>query len=63
MMSGDFYWYSGYVGRNGMYGRFWTSTPFSYTSSRDLYFYSTNVNPSYGNNKPSGLTLRCVAQT
>ena len=60
MLSGALYWSSGYLNDSGTNGNFWASTPNSYTYSRVLGFYSTNVNPSYGNNKPSGLTLRCV---
>ncbi|MBR3180744.1 hypothetical protein IKF63_01545, partial [Candidatus Saccharibacteria bacterium] len=43
-------------------GRFWASTPSSYTLSRYLFFDSANVYPKHVSNKPDGLALRCVAQ-
>ena len=64
MMSGSYNWYNGnsdWGAKNG-YGSFWASTPNSCTLSRHLFFYSTNVNPKYGNNKPNGFSLRCVAR-
>ena len=62
MVSGFLVWYSGYPSNRGTSGHFWASTPNSYTTSRDLYFYSTNVYPKYGGSKPYGFPLRCVAQ-
>ena len=62
MMSGDLYWIYGSLGGRGTNGHFWASTPYSYTSSRDLYFSSTNVYPKSGNDKPYGLPLRRVAR-
>ena len=64
MMSGYYDWHNGnsdWGTKNGR-GVFWSSTPYSYTSSRDLYFYSTNVYFRSGNDKPHGYTLRCVAR-
>ncbi|MBR3180512.1 hypothetical protein IKF63_00295 [Candidatus Saccharibacteria bacterium] len=65
MMSGSYGWNSGnsdWGVRNG-YGYFWSSTLGSYPGSRLLSFFSTNVYPMGGSNKPNGFTLRCVAQT
>ena len=62
MMSGYYWWGSGSTDRKGEYGRFWASTPYSYTDSRSLYFNSTNVYPKGNGNKPGGFTLRRVAQ-
>ena len=60
-MSGHLYWVSGTLNDRGTFGSFWSSTPYSYASSRYLYFGSTYVGPKYGYNKPDGSTLRCVA--
>ena len=62
MMSGSLYWASGNLNNRGTGGSFWASTPGSYTDSRYLDFYSTNVYPKRNYYKPSGLTLRCVAR-
>ena len=62
MMSGYYWWGSGSTDRKGEYGRFWTSTLDSYTNSRLLTFYSTNVGPKNTYNKAYGFTLRRVAQ-
>ena len=62
MLSGDLNWSSGNLNRRGTYGSFWSSTPYAYTNSRYLYFYSTNVGPKNGGYKPNGFTLRCVAR-
>ena len=48
-------------GVNNWRGRFWASTPYSYTDSRYLYFNSTGVLPKNVSNKPDGFPLRCVA--
>ena len=61
MMSGNLGWSSGDLFSRGTYGFFWASTPYSYASSRLLYFRSANVDPKNGGGKPSGYTLRCVA--
>ncbi|MBR3180979.1 hypothetical protein IKF63_02785 [Candidatus Saccharibacteria bacterium] len=63
MMSGLLYWGSGNLVVRGTSGYFWASTPYAYTYSRYLGFYSTNVTPKDGDNKPSGFTLRRVAQS
>ncbi|MBR3180514.1 hypothetical protein IKF63_00305 [Candidatus Saccharibacteria bacterium] len=63
MMSGILSWGSGNLYNRGTAGYFWSSTPYSYTDSRGLVFSSTYVNPKYGDHKPNGFTLRCVAQT
>ena len=63
MMSGYYDWHNGnsdWGVKNG-YGRFWSSTPYAYTSSHYLRFYSTNVYPKSGSGKPYGFTLRYVA--
>ena len=62
MMTGILGWFSGNLYDRGTSGYFWVSTPNSYTNSRYLYFYSTNVNPKNNYSKPHGLPLRCVAQ-
>ena len=61
-MSGNIYWNSGGLHDRGTVGNFWTSTLSSYTYSRRLYFYSTNVNSRNDGSKSNGFTLRCVAQ-
>ncbi|MBR3180763.1 hypothetical protein IKF63_01645 [Candidatus Saccharibacteria bacterium] len=61
MMSGYLYWSNGYPSGRGVHGRFWSSTPVSYTLSRNLYFNSTNVDPKDIYIKPNGFSLRCVA--
>ncbi|MBR3180650.1 hypothetical protein IKF63_01035, partial [Candidatus Saccharibacteria bacterium] len=61
MMSGYYGWGSGNLIYRGTDGRFWVSTPVTYTSSRYLYFGSSNVIPKYGDYSPSGFSLRCVA--
>ena len=62
MMSGTLSWVSGNLNNRGTYGGFWASTPNSYTYSRYLVFYSSNVYPKSNDNKPHGYTLRCVAR-
>ena len=62
MLSGSLGWHSGILYDRGTYGYFWTSTLYSYTYSRHLYFYSTEVNPKAGSSKPRSLALRCVAR-
>ena len=63
MLSGYYGWGSGNLIARGTGGGFWASTPGSYTYSRHLYFYSTNVTPKNSNlSKPDGLALRCVAR-
>ncbi len=58
--------YSGYfntssAGGRGSYGYYWSSTASSANSSYYLFLYSTYVNPgTYGYNKYSGYTARCV---
>ena len=61
-MSGYLGWGSGNLIYRGTDGRFWASTPVTYTSSQRLYFYSTNIYPKNGDNKPYGLPIRCVAR-
>ena len=62
MMSGYIPWDSGALNGRGVNSFFWSSTPYAYTHSHHLYFYSTNVHPKNGHYKPSGLALRCVAR-
>ena len=62
MLSGYLYWSSGNLVVRGTSGYFWASTPYAYTYSRTLYFYSTLVSPKHGDVKPNGFTLRCVAR-
>ena len=61
MMSGYLNWYSRDLRNRGAYGYFWASAPISYTRSRFLFFYSTNVDSKNNNLKPYGFTLRYVA--
>jgi len=47
----------------GLDGYYWSSTPYSSTSSaHDLYFNSGNLNPSDGNNRYGGFSVRCLAR-
>ena len=62
MMTGDLRWGSSSLVNRGTNGGFWVSTLNSYTLSRRLGFYSTNVSPKSGGDKPGGFTLRCVAR-
>ena len=62
MMSGNLGWSNGNLNARGTYGDFWSSTPNSYTNSRNLYFGSASVNPKGGDYKPYGMALRCVAR-
>ena len=62
MMSGNLGWSGGNLGPRGTFGYFWSSTPYAYTYSHYLSFYSTGVYPKNGDSKPYGLTLRCVAR-
>ena len=62
MMTGDLWWGNGGLYDRGMYGGFWSSTPYAYITSHYLYFISTNVNSKNGSHKPSGFMLRCVAR-
>ena len=62
MLSGNLDWDSGNLVNRGTYGYFWSSTPYAYTSSHYLRFYSTNVYPKSGSGKPYGFTLHCVTQ-
>ena len=52
-------WYGGfyYQGSNGYY---WSSTAFSSTYARHLYFYSSGVGPGNNGGKYSGFAIRCV---
>ena len=53
-------WYNGFRNQ-GSYGNYWSSSQYSSTFARLLYFYSTDVSPYHGNNKYYGFPVRCVA--
>ena len=58
---------SGYVNsgslRNvGSYGYYWSSTVGSSSNAYILYFYSSNVGPTYSDNRYRGYSVRCIAQ-
>ena len=47
------------VGGNGYY---WSASPGSATNGYYLYFYSTNVYPSYNGSRAYGFPVRCVRE-
>ncbi|MBQ3470441.1 hypothetical protein IJH23_01880, partial [Candidatus Saccharibacteria bacterium] len=52
---------NGSFGNGGSYGRYWSSTSFSGTSSaRDLYFDSSSVNSARGSSRRYGFSVRCL---
>ncbi len=53
-------WTSGFLNQSS-YGRYWSASQTSATNARDLYFTSSNVNPSDVGNKNFGRAVRCVA--
>jgi hypothetical protein len=48
------------LGNRGSYGSYWSSTYSSETIARDLYFGSSEVNPTNGSYRRSGFTVRAV---
>lgn len=46
----------------GSSANYWSSTVYSGTGARGLYFYSTNVYPEYNGNRYYGFSVRCVAE-
>lgn len=62
IFSGYYNWASGGLVNRGTNGAYWSSTPYTYTSSHYLNSYSTNVGPQAGVNKTYGFTVRCVTR-
>ncbi|MBR3204352.1 hypothetical protein IKF81_01565 [Candidatus Saccharibacteria bacterium] len=60
--SGYYGWVDGNLNYRGSGGYFWSSTPYSTTNARNLYFYSTRLRPQNGFNKIYGLPIRCVGR-
>ena len=52
-------WYSGF-NFQGSLGYYWSSTAYSSTYARDLYFGSSGVYPGGSNYKYNGFAIRCV---
>ncbi len=53
---------SGYLSSAGSGGRYWSSTAVSSTYAYNLYFYSSDVNPSSNTYRYIGLPVRCLVQ-
>jgi hypothetical protein len=49
---------NGFVNYQGNYGSYWSSSPRS-TNSYDLSISSLNINPTNGDNRSYGLSVRC----
>ena len=49
------------LGGAGLSGSYWSSVAYSSSYAYNLNFYSSNVNPSYNNNRYYGQPVRCVA--
>ncbi|MBR3204557.1 hypothetical protein IKF81_02665 [Candidatus Saccharibacteria bacterium] len=60
--SGYYLWVDGNLNYRGSGGYFWSSTPYSTTNARNLYFSSTRLVPQGGLSKLNGLTIRCVGR-
>jgi len=58
--TGYYYWTNGALGYRGSVGGFWSSTAYSTTGARGLYFYASSISPQYYGNKVSGFSVRCV---
>ncbi|MBR3204080.1 hypothetical protein IKF81_00140 [Candidatus Saccharibacteria bacterium] len=60
--SGIYSWVYGGLYYRGSDGYFWSPTPYSAASAHNLTFNSTRLVPRFGDNKISGLTIRCVGR-
>ncbi len=60
--SGNFQFSSGKTARVASYGYFWSSTSYSTTYARYLYFYSHGLYPQFYLYKGNGVPVRCVAE-
>jgi len=47
----------------GSFGYYWSRTTSSNTGTYDLFFYSSNVDPTDLNARYNGYSIRCVATT
>ena len=60
--SGYYYWGTGRLYYQTLYGAYWSSSIVSSTNSYDLYMYSTRLIKANSANKRSGSALRCMAK-
>ena len=59
MPSGNWYGSANGVGSNGNY---WSAVSYNGDNAYNLYFNSSNVNPSNNNERNNGFPVRCVAR-
>ena len=62
LRSGYYHWQTASRNYRGSDGRYWESRIASVTLANYLYFYSSSLNPQYGNFRGYGFSVRCVSR-